>query len=73
MARLATWWGCAYSENKVFDPRYTMTGNEDEFQDRLLKQGKSIGFSNGSYVFHYRSVSRESGLIGNSGKGAYRP
>jgi GT2 family glycosyltransferase len=72
MAKTKTWWKYAFDNENVFDPRYKLVGNEDEFQIRGLYKGMRIGFSPNSYIFHYRSVSR--GLIPGvtENQGAFR-
>jgi glycosyltransferase involved in cell wall biosynthesis len=66
----ATWWDTAYSATDVFCPVNTlnargrknptplMTLNEYEFQTRLHARGRRSGICLGSYVYHYRAVSR---------------
>lgn len=70
VARLATWWANAYDADNVFrpvnevnskgqkNPTPLMTLNEDEFQARLHAKGGKSGVALGSFVFHYRAVSR---------------
>jgi glycosyltransferase involved in cell wall biosynthesis len=70
VARTATWWANAYDDAHVFRPRndFTsrgernptplMTLNEYELQRRWHAKGLRTGFCPGSFVFHYRSVSR---------------
>lgn len=67
VARTATWWANAYDPTHVFcpmnlvnskgepNPTPLMTLNEYEFQRRF--NGK-VGCCPGSYVFHYRAVTR---------------
>ncbi len=69
-ALTATWWKHAYDEGHVFRPRNDfnskgqrnptplMTLNEDELQGRWTKAGLNCEVSLGSYVYHYRAVSR---------------
>lgn len=64
------WFEGAYDDEHVFCPRNDrnskgqpnptplMTLNEYELQRRWRSKGWKIGFSPGSFVFHYRSVSR---------------
>jgi glycosyltransferase involved in cell wall biosynthesis len=72
MAKTETWWRGAFSPEFVFNPRYRMTGNEDELQVRWRRDGYRIGFSPRSFVFHYRSVSRPAAFTGYLSKGGYR-
>jgi GT2 family glycosyltransferase len=72
MAKTSTWWNNRYdiTRNDVFRPRNDfnskgqrnptplMTLNEYEFQARLRQNGGRVGFCPGSFVFHYRAVSR---------------
>lgn len=46
-----------------------MAGNEDEWQKRVEKQGRQSGRVFGSFVFHYRGLSR--GLVGST-RGYFR-
>jgi len=69
-ARKELWYSNQYDDRHVFCPvnRFTskgkknptpfMTCNEDEFQRRLRRNKVKSGIALGSYVFHYRSVSR---------------
>lgn len=73
MAKTATWLDNPFDDFYVFDPGNRMEGAY-ELQKRWDSQGKKIGFCPGSFIFHYRSVSRgKAGLRGRFGKGAYRP
>ncbi len=72
MAKTESWLSGAYSSLNVFNPLYSVAGNEDELQIRWAAQGRRIGFCPNSFIFHYRSVSRPKGLRGINGKGAYR-
>jgi GT2 family glycosyltransferase len=72
MAKTDTWWKYAYSSTEVFDPKYVMTGNEDEFQARAKEKGMKIAYTPNSYIFHYRSVTRPEALNRPEAKGAYR-
>lgn len=79
MARADTWFDHAYDARNVFCPVNThmpsgrqnttplMTGNEDELQARWGKRGLRFGAAPGSFIFHYRSVSRGSKYV----KGAW--
>jgi GT2 family glycosyltransferase len=58
LAKTATWWSGAFDAQRVFDPSKRMTGNEDELQKRWRRLGRRAGFCPGSFVFHYRSVTR---------------
>jgi GT2 family glycosyltransferase len=70
MAETSTWWKHAYDKEHVFrpsndfnskgepNPTPLMTLQEYELQGRWKKAGLKIGFCPGSFVFHYRSVTR---------------
>ena len=70
MARTETWWQHTFDGEHVFRPRNDfssrgaknptplMTLNEYELQGRWKKAGLKIGFCPGSFVWHYRSVTR---------------
>lgn len=70
MARTATWWQGKWGERQVFNPRNDrapsgrrnptplMTCNEDELQSRWAKLGLRSCICPGSFIFHYRAVSR---------------
>ena len=70
VALTATWWANAYDVEHVFRPRNDfnskgepnptplMTLNEYELQRRWHEKGLKTGVCLGSYVFHYRAVSR---------------
>lgn len=70
LARTKTWWEHAYDKDNVFRPRNDfnskgernptplMTLNEYELQSRWHKAGLRTGYCPGSFVFHYRAVSR---------------
>jgi glycosyltransferase involved in cell wall biosynthesis len=70
MARTETWVKHAYDAEHAFkpvnhyapsgrrNPTPLMTCNEDELQSRWRKAGLRCGVALGSYIFHYRSVSR---------------
>lgn len=68
-ARTETWWQGAHGRDHVFDPgaKFKLTKNEDELEGRWMKKGLTIGIVPGSFVFHYRGVSR-----GAKGKGRHR-
>jgi hypothetical protein len=59
-----TWFDGAYDQDYVFDPKHKMTKNDDEIQGRWTRLGKKMGICPGSFVWHYRSVTRKP-----SGKG----
>ena len=65
------WWSGAYSEEAVFNPKHKMTKNEDELQGRWMKLGRVVAVSPGSFVWHYRGVTRNS-TKGAQGKGWFR-
>lgn len=58
MARTEDFWSGAYDKDHVFNPAKKMTGNEDELQGRWHKKGWKTGYAPGSFIFHYRAVSR---------------
>lgn len=80
-ARTERWWAHAYDAGHVFRPRNDfdskgrrnptplMTLNEYELQARWREAGLRAGFCPGSFVFHYRSVSRGERYAGGQ---AYR-
>lgn len=72
VARTAAWWGGAHDSQYVFNPKFKMTGNEDELQRRWSQKGRTIAISLSSFVFHYRGVSRKGGTRGKQGEGWYR-
>ena len=67
-----TWWDCAFSSECVFNPAFKLTRNEDEFQGRAASLGKTVGVAPGSFVWHYRGVTRNS-IKGAQGTGWFRP
>jgi glycosyltransferase involved in cell wall biosynthesis len=71
-ARTATWWENRFSESHCFNPKNRMTGNEDELQARWRARRQRIGFHPGSFVFHYRSVSRPRALENRASRGYMR-
>jgi GT2 family glycosyltransferase len=71
MAKTETWWHGAFDQHHVFDPRCKLTGNEDELQKRWVKLGLRIACVPRSFVFHYRSVSRELTKLAPN-RGAFR-
>lgn len=62
-------WSNSFDNLHVFDPSKPMVGNEDEFFERARDRGMKMGIARGSFVFHYRSVSRG---IEHANIGAYR-
>lgn len=70
LASRETWFSGMYDDEHVFNPRNDknskghsnptplMTLNEDELQQRWLKQERNSVICPDSFVFHYRSVSR---------------
>jgi GT2 family glycosyltransferase len=73
MAKTKTWWDNAYDADNVFDPKYKLTGNEDELQRRWDAKGLKFAYVPTSFIFHYRSVSRPQALASKESKGAFRP
>lgn len=57
-AKTGTWFKHSFSSDHVLDPSKPMVGSEDEFQARLRAAGGAIAYVPGSFVFHYRSVTR---------------
>jgi glycosyltransferase involved in cell wall biosynthesis len=69
-AKAADWKSGSFDSKHVFRPSNAimpsgktnrtplMTGNEDELQARWKKMGRRFGVACGSFIFHYRSVSR---------------
>jgi len=68
-AKTETWWAGAHGAEHVFDPgrKFKLTKNEDELQGRWEKKKIAVGIVPGSFVFHYRGVSR-----GAKGTGRHR-
>jgi hypothetical protein len=70
MAKKETWFANMADAENVFNPVNArtskgkknptplMTCNEDEFQRRLTRRKIKAGIAMGSFIFHYRSVSR---------------
>lgn len=58
LAKTEIWWAGRYSEDHVFNPAKKMKGNEDELQRRWKLKSYRSGICPGSFIFHYRSVSR---------------
>jgi len=58
MSTVDYWWEGKHSKDHVFDPSKVMKGNEDELEVRWKRHKWRIGFAPGSFVFHYRAVSR---------------
>jgi hypothetical protein len=70
MAETTSWWRGAFDDYHVFRPRVEylisgrrnptplMTGNEDELQQRWERLGFMSAACPGSFIFHYRAVSR---------------
>lgn len=73
-AKTATWWTKPHGEDTPLDPAFKMEKNEDKLAARWRKLGRKIAIVPGSFVFHYRGVSRgDKATRGNHGKGHYRP
>jgi GT2 family glycosyltransferase len=60
-ARTEVIWEIPFSRGKIFDPGFPMVGNEDELVKRCWAVGRGAAYHTGSFVFHYRSVSRGGG------------
>lgn len=58
MSRTDFWQEGAFSAENVFDPKFKLTGNEDELTRRWKRRGWLCGFVPASFVFHYRAVTR---------------
>ena len=69
IAKTKTWWVNAFDVHTVFNPYFRMAGNEDDLQRRWLSKKRRIRVVPGSFIFHYRSVSR---FTKNSQHGRYR-
>jgi hypothetical protein len=67
-----TWWSGSYSLEHVFRPDFKMIKNEDELEGRWLAIGRTIAIAPGSFVWHYRGVTRNS-TWGAQGRGWFRP
>jgi hypothetical protein len=65
------WWSGSYDSEHVFRPDFKMIRNEDELEGRWLSSGRKIGVVPGSFVLHYRGVSRNS-IYGSQGRGWFR-
>lgn len=65
------WWSGAFSEEHVFRPDFKMIRNEDELEGRWLAMGRVVAIVPGSFVWHYRGVTRNS-TFGAQGKGWFR-
>lgn len=50
--------GCAFQGQQVFRVDKPLDGNEDDFFTRATSRGRWPAVALGSFVFHYRSVSR---------------
>ena len=72
VALTETWWSGSYSLEHVFRPDFKMTRNEDELEGRWSAIGRTIAIAPGSFVWHYRGVTRNS-IKGAQGKGWFRP
>lgn len=73
-AKWENWRKHAFNEDYFFDSQYTLVGNEDEFQTRVLTNGGTIVTCLDSFIFHYRSLSRDLSTIHpNLLDGMYRP
>lgn len=72
VAKTSVWWANSFDSVNVFNPAHKMTGNEDELQRRWSKRGKVLAIVPGSFVFHYRGVSRKGGRHGKTGEGWHR-
>ena len=75
-ARTAAWWAHAFDKDNVFDPspKFRMTKNEDELQGRWKAARHPTRIVLGSFVLHFRGVSRgPKGISGQAGKGWFRP
>lgn len=69
-----TWWSVAYDKDHVFDPHDRMDNAAYELQERWRYAGRTIALVPSSFIFHYRSISRgRRGLVGECGRGAWRP
>lgn len=71
IAKTATFWANAHTRENVYNPQYRMVRSEYDLQRRLLARGLKRGVAYGSFVFHYRGVSRGLGR-GPAKRGAFR-
>lgn len=73
-ARVDVWWKGAHDARHVFNPgdKFKLTRNEDELQGRWDRMGLSQGAILGSFVWHYRGVTRKGATKGPEGKGHFR-
>lgn len=72
VAKTATWWAGAHDATNVFDPKFRMTKNEDEIQGRWKRVGRVAAVVPGSFVFHFRGVTRKGATRGQEGRGWFR-
>jgi GT2 family glycosyltransferase len=72
IAKTVTWWEGAFDESNVFNPKFKLTRNEDELQGRWKKAGRVTAVVPGSFVFHYRGVTRKGATKGREGQGWFR-
>lgn len=70
VAKTRTWWAGAYNKDNVFNPKHKLTENELELQLRWHMAGRRMAVAPGSFVFHYRAVSRGDQHMC---EGAFRP
>lgn len=72
-ARVDTWFLFAHGSRTPFNRKLRMTRQEDDLCARWGKRGLQVGCVPGSFVFHYRGVSRRHATRGNEGRGWFRP
>lgn len=66
-AELDRWMAGAFSRECVFDPKYRITGNEDELQKRWRNSGGRAAVVPTSFVFHYRAATRGASFTRGAG------
>ena len=69
MAKAEKWRSGSFDSEHVFDPGNKLTDNDYELVARWLRQGRKLGCVLSSFIFHYRSASRQC-PVGN--EGSYR-
>tara|TARA_E500000178_G_C16494913_1_gene519009 strand:- start:298 stop:555 length:258 start_codon:yes stop_codon:yes gene_type:complete len=55
-----------HSDNELFDPKYLMTKNEDEFNwSKLIPNDDFAALCKSSFIFHYKGVTTKGDLRDN--------
>lgn len=73
MGRREVWLRHTSAKKEVFSPKLRMLGSEYHLQKRLHQLGQKTGIVPGSFIFHYRSLSRGLARKGAQNAGFYRP